>query len=775
MLRLNIHQVTDLGKILPDVNINLWAGSFVEINIREVQNMVWNPTMETTVATHVDGVQLTRFNGLENHFFDLERVEVLKGPQGTLYGRGTTAGSMNIVTRKPVLGEFSGNVELETGNFNLFRGSGALNVPLGEKVAIRFAGRRIERDGYFDSGLNNANNYSARFSLRWEPIYGHTTTITIDGENGDEDLPAAMLHSIAYLDTFGDVEIVPWFDTDPSDGITEPVLPYQGGGPARFRGENAWALGNFADNFNENKTWGLSFQHDWEFDFATATILYGHRSVREHKSSVDCGAGLEIPAMWIDIELPPGSGNWMTVPMTIEDPLIGMGMAQATLVWVGAGNRGVFVDSHTRGSTDSYEIRLTSKSTIPAGDPLEWIIGGMWMDDDVTEYTTMQYIYHVNQSSRSRALFGQASWMPFDKWNLTAGYRYSWDDKTYNGYEFGRFSSEQSPFVFRDPALFEIYTYKYNEGTYKGNLSFMPTDDIMAYLQYSKGYKVGNIDFTGREIPPEFMDAWEFGFKSRWFNSRLQFNTSIYYYLYDNYNQWVFPWACLLDADEDHYCEDVDGDGRITPADRDSRTIGVAPGGSEQKGVSTNIVWLITPNDRLTLTGRWSHNEYEDYNIGRAILEQFPEADSPYTESGQMDQSGREFGGAPIDGNIGYMHTHHIGSDILTLTGYLFYHGEGLDQTLNFGLPNEYSMPGREDYWTGDVSASYISSYGMPPGTLWHLRFWCNNVWDNDALAYRFYGDQDFMFGQCFPPRSGTIMGGYIQPRTYGLAFGITW
>jgi outer membrane receptor protein involved in Fe transport len=407
------------------------------------------------------------------------------------------------------------------------------------------------------------------------------------------------------------------------------------------------------------------------------------------------------------------------------------------------------------------------------------------MKDKATEYCTEQYIYFISQTAESKALYGQGSWMPIDKWELTGGYRYSWDRKDYHGNEFGRFAPGQ--YVFIDPALFHRHTYKYNEGTYKGNLSFIPTDDIMTYLQYSKGYKVGNIDFSGREVPPEFLDAWELGFKSRWFDNRLQANAAIYYYLYDNFNQWVFPWQCRSDANGDHFCDDVASnpneppftggpDGRITGEDRIGRSIGVAPGGSEQKGVSVNLAWLITRNDRMTLTGSWSENKYKDYNIARAILEIWPEADSPYTEAGQQDRSGLEFGGAPIRGNIGYVHTQHIGSDFLTLTGNLFYQGEGIDQLMRFGRPDQYYMAGTPDYWTGDVSATYTSSYGMRPGTIWHLRFWCNNVWDNDALAFRMFGDSHFMYGyDAYLPGTGTIMGSYILPRTYGLAFGINW
>jgi outer membrane receptor protein involved in Fe transport len=320
----------------------------------------------------------------------------------------------------------------------------------------------------------------------------------------------------------------------------------------------------------------------------------------------------------------------------------------------------------------------------------------------------------------------------------------------------------------------------------------------MAYLQFSKGYRTGNVDFQGQGNPPEKLNSWELGFKSRWFGNRLQFNSGIYYYDYKNYNTWASPSRCrgqhLIDATGTHYCEDVaraplpGEDTTIVYYEQDDVSdqydeenqgyTSFAPGGAEQMGVSVNVIWLITMNDTVSLTGSWRHNEYgSPYNPRDALLAIYPDAISPWRDT-TPDQSGREFGGSPIRANMTYSHTFYIGKDVLYTNGTLFYEGTGIDEYVNYGKPNQYVMPGRPDYYTVDVSASYSSSRWVPAGMMWNVRFSCNNVLDNDALSYISYSD-DYGYGatgvDVFATGSGTIRGNYILPRTYMVTFGLNF
>jgi len=780
----NINQMHDLQKMIPDLSISNTVGTFNLISIREVQMLNFNPIYESTVATHLDGIQLSSFLGLDNFFFDLERIEVLKGPQGTLYGRGSTAGSMNIITRKPILGEFSGNASFEAGNYGRYRADWAINLPMGEKMAMRLAGRRNLSGGISDSGFGNANSWSHRASLRWEPNDRTTVNLSADFmQQDDEGQPmGGFAASGYYLDTYGGIEIVA---NDQETGNTLYSAKYQSGGPVHSRGEAKWAMGNvYEANYVDAQHYGFTAILDYDFDFATATIQYGHRALAERKDFWWAQGAYLMPYPFVIMVGPYGPYAMVTDTKPY------------TQVAVRIGNPMQFDFTEDSGQTNTLEARLTSNTTIAGGDKTEWIVGAMGQRDATTEVVWGGIMgapiqgasgFHVQVKTKTTGLFGQASWMPIEKWNLTAGIRDNRDSKDLYG-------------DYNQTGNFFTRNYEWSEVTYRANISYFPTDDIMPYLTFSKGYKTGNISYEGHEILPELLNAWEFGLKSRFLNNKLQVNAGYYYYDYKNYSDWAFVNSCHV-ANADHTCVDVGGnpddggvqydpddpgvyypDGTIDNYDNDwSNYAAVSPGGAEQQGISVSVDYLPTMNDRMSVSASWRNNKYATpYNKMRAILGLFPDADSAYRDYQDFDQGGREFGGAPIRGNLSYTHTFRFsGGDMLMATGTAFYEGKGIDIYVNPGsTTREYTMPGRDAYYTGDLSFMYTSSRWMPAGNMWSLRFSVQNITDSDALSSISYSDDR---GDFFGPRdayeigTGTISGTYINPRTYGITFDINF
>lgn len=157
-----------LSSLIPSVQIQP-AHSFTQVYLRGVGTFGANSFAENSVAFNLDGVYLSRPAGPSGLFYDLERIEALKGPQGTLYGRNATGGAINIITAKPKLSGVEGYVNAEYGNYDAFKASGAINVPLGESAAIRVAGQLAQHDGYFSDGSDDERTRAVRGQFLFAP------------------------------------------------------------------------------------------------------------------------------------------------------------------------------------------------------------------------------------------------------------------------------------------------------------------------------------------------------------------------------------------------------------------------------------------------------------------------------------------------------------------------------------------------------------------------------------------------------------------------------
>jgi iron complex outermembrane receptor protein len=140
----------ELQNLVPGLTMSL-SGANVVTYLRGVGSLTTNANAESAIAYNINGVYISRANGIGPLFYDLERVEVLKGPQGTLYGRNATGGAINIISRRPG-SELGGDATVELGNYSLKRFQGALDMPLSAEFALRAAGQITRRDGYQSDG-----------------------------------------------------------------------------------------------------------------------------------------------------------------------------------------------------------------------------------------------------------------------------------------------------------------------------------------------------------------------------------------------------------------------------------------------------------------------------------------------------------------------------------------------------------------------------------------------------------------------------------------------
>lgn len=172
-----VTKVTELTSLVPALQIVPAAGAYPLFYLRGVGNFAANALSDAAVAFNVDNVYIGRPSSTTGFFYDVDRVEVLNGPQGTLYGRNATGGAINVITHKPDLGVLGGSVSAEYGNYNALRIDGAVNLPLGDTAALRFAATHVRHDGYMKDGTDDQNDIGGRVSLRWDPTENLTRII----------------------------------------------------------------------------------------------------------------------------------------------------------------------------------------------------------------------------------------------------------------------------------------------------------------------------------------------------------------------------------------------------------------------------------------------------------------------------------------------------------------------------------------------------------------------------------------------------------------------
>ncbi|WP_375404709.1 TonB-dependent receptor [uncultured Sphingomonas sp.] len=263
LARAGLTEVTGLQRVTTGVEIGR-GGANTQIFIRGVGGAAFNPLSSPGVAFNVDGVYVGRPNGVNGNFYDVARVEVLKGPQGTLYGRNANGGSINLITNVPSLGERTSDLGLEVGNYGLVRATGSVNLPVSDTVAVRGAFNIVNRDGFISNGTDDDVQQSGRVRLFWEPSTDVRLLLNADyshfgGKGGDfvylprrpgaspyeaQSEPAAN----AYMRAFG--PLGPLID-DQRD-----------------------------DNRQDTHLFNVSAQLDWDLgDFATFTLLPAYRHV----------------------------------------------------------------------------------------------------------------------------------------------------------------------------------------------------------------------------------------------------------------------------------------------------------------------------------------------------------------------------------------------------------------------------------------------------------------------------------------------------------------
>jgi iron complex outermembrane recepter protein len=371
-------------------------GANTQIFIRGVGSFSAGLLTSPGVSFNVDGVYVNQTFGTNGNFYDLARVEVLKGPQGTLYGRNTTGGAINLITSQPVIGKTSMDLDLEAGNYQLLHATGAINLPIGDTAAVRAAFNIVHRDGYLSDGQNDDMEQSGRLRFKWEPDPNVTLLL-----NGDYSHFGGQGGDYVYLPLRPGASPHESVTTDAANAYMASFQPF---GPLLLP-----AKPDIQQNTN---LYNLSAQLDVKLPFATLTILPAYRHM-----DVDFGVHFTTRLQTLaNID-----------QTTLEARL---GNSSPRLTWVVGGFY--------------YHEDVNSLSSI---------LSSVIVPDLANSNTTSDPV------TTSYAAYGQATFSVTEQFRLTGGLRYTHEDKTNSGVSRNAFTDEVEE-VFGGHLSFENTSYK---------------------------------------------------------------------------------------------------------------------------------------------------------------------------------------------------------------------------------------------------------------------------------------------------------------------------
>lgn len=239
-----------------------YSGTAVQTFVRGVGDVTGNQLTQPSVSLNMDGVNLSRSAAFGPVFFDTARVEVLRGPQGTLYGRNSTGGAINVISNAPKLNETSGYLVGEIGNYGLQRFQGAVNIPTSDTLALRLATQVTDRSGYSPDGENDDKSLAGRLRALWQPSSDLTVNVIVEGaHSGGQGFGRVYRPAL-----FGN----PW------TAANDPRI-----NPTTFPLVNNRAPAQESDI----DYFGASAQIDWRFGGTTLTVLPAYKYVHSNTAN----------------------------------------------------------------------------------------------------------------------------------------------------------------------------------------------------------------------------------------------------------------------------------------------------------------------------------------------------------------------------------------------------------------------------------------------------------------------------------------------------------
>ena len=482
--RSGIESTQDFINLTPNMTLDdsfTLGNTFVQVRgVAQINNA------DSPVAIVVDGVPQNNQKQLKQALFDIERIEVLKGPQGSLYGRNAIGGAINIVSKIPG-NDLEGKIRAGTGNGGLAKVSGALGGALvADRLLFRLSGAFKDFNGVTENSFlgQDVDFYTSR-DIRGRLLWQVSDTLSVDGRLAFSDADGGCCS-----DTF----------------IPNPNLPRSGANPASNTFTRPYT--NVLGETDKKRFIEGTVKINWDTRLGAFTYILGVSDVEE--------------TYFADLDFTNNTTNGLSAFL---GGLIG--------VPLGVGQQQILDVALT-----SHELRLTS----PDEQRLRWIAGLYYLDTerDLTTLASVEIPGTALVSSRASfssppflniaeennnrafALFGQAEYDLTDELELTLGLRYDYDERKHQALSPTTNTPEKS---FSDLQPRIVLSKRWGE-------------DVLSYASYSRGFRSGGFNgpaLASRPFKEETLDNVELGFKSTWFERRLLVNGALFYAKSDNF------------------------------------------------------------------------------------------------------------------------------------------------------------------------------------------------------------------------------------------------
>ena len=590
---------TLLSRQVPGLLVPPSGGGAVNYFIRGTGNFVQEPFSDPAIAFNQDNIYIARPFATGGPFYDLERVEVLKGPQGTLYGRNATGGAINVIPEKPSFDRTGGYISASYGNYNAYDVEGAFNAPIGDRSALRLSATAIGHDGYLSDGSSDQDTKAVRLQFVTKPT--DQLTIRISGDYAQlagVGVGANYYDSYAYNPVLGRYVVRP--------GQSAEIGTYDPQGLAYFRGLTAEpAARNFITNlprgFLNTKLYGTNTEVNYDTPYGHATLILGWRPTR-----VATGyAALGTPAQTQE------NDEQYSSEFRFQGNRIGIFDYSLGALYFHEREKGTFIiDQYTLAAFQSYSQRLDSYSgfgriTAHLSDTLR-LVGGI-------RYTSDNKTFNGNATSLVVVCTLQTPFGPscpnaplLNFATTPAGTGLPVPPASGTALPLFGPTGFTGAVIARSDTNIPQSNLSNNRPTYRAAIEYDLFPNSLLYFSYETGFRTGGFNFASGygAYAPETIQAYTFGAKNRFFDRRLELNAEVFRWKYEN--QQVAHIGVDLAGQTNNFTQNV--------------------GRSTNQGAEVETRFLLTPTTVLNANVQYLDATYDQFSY-QLPLQGFP----PYT------------------------------------------------------------------------------------------------------------------------------------------------